>query len=105
MLLDIAALGLFVKNSKSPSMQNEFLTKHLLIWGMDLVSPLSGVNVCCLMVMTEYLTKWAEVYTIQAIIVFKCLNKFDGKVWGMASNHNSLVIAHPCNHLRCMYPI
>ena len=33
-------------------------------WGMDLVGPLSGANECFLMVLTEYLTKWAEVYPI-----------------------------------------
>ena len=47
-------------------------------WGMDLVGPLSGVNVCYLMVMTEYLTKWAELYTIpnkETMTVFRCLKK------------------------------
>ena len=51
-------------------------------WGMDLVGPLSGVNVCYLMVMTEYLTKWAEVYTIpnkEAMTVFRCLKKLIGR--------------------------
>ena len=33
-------------------------------WGMDLVGPLSGANECFLMVLTEYLTKWTEVYPI-----------------------------------------
>ena len=67
MLLNIGALALFVKK-KCPrrqqiSIQEEFLTMQAFAqWGMDLVGPLSGVNVCYLMVMTEYLTKWAEVY-------------------------------------------
>ena len=33
-------------------------------WGMDLVVPLSGVSVRSLMVLTEYLTKWVQVYPI-----------------------------------------
>ena len=51
-------------------------------WGMDLVGPLSGANECYLMVLTEYLTKWAEVYPIpnkQATTVFKCLIKVIGR--------------------------
>ena len=47
-------------------------------WRMDLVGPLSGANECFLMVLTEYLTKWAEVYPLpnkQATTVFKCLKK------------------------------
>ena len=51
-------------------------------WGMDLVGPLSGANECFLMVLTEYLTKWAEVYPIpnkQATTVFKCLKKVIGR--------------------------
>ena len=46
------------EDSKSPSSNQAFAQ-----WGMDLVGPLSGVNVVCyLMVMTEYLIKWTEVY-------------------------------------------
>ena len=47
-------------------------------WGMDLMGPLSGANECFLMVLTEYLTKWAEVYPMpnkQATAVFKCLKR------------------------------
>ena len=40
-------------------------------WGMDLVDPPSGVNKCLLLVLTEYLTKWAEVYLIPTTTVFK----------------------------------
>ena len=42
----------------------------------------SGANECFHMVLTEYLTKWAEVYPIpnkQATTVFKCLKKVIGK--------------------------
>ena len=51
-------------------------------WGMDLVGPLSGANKCFLMVLTEYLTKWAEVYPIpnkKTTTVFKCLKKLIGR--------------------------
>ena len=51
-------------------------------WGMDLVGPLSSANECFLMVLTEYQTKWAEVYpipNIQATTVFKCLKKVIGR--------------------------
>lgn len=46
------------------------------------MGPLSGANECFLMVLTEYLTKWAEVYPIpnkQATTVFKCLKKVIGR--------------------------
>ena len=50
-------------------------------WGMDLVGPLSGANKCFLMVLNEYLTKWAEVYPIpnKETTVFKCLKKLIGR--------------------------
>ena len=60
-------------------------------WGMDLVGRLSGANECFLMVLTEYQTKWAEVYPIpneQATTVFKCLKKVIGRsVWSSRDNH------------------
>ena len=46
------------------------------------MGPLSGANECFLMVVTEYLTKWAEMYSIpnkQATTVFKCLKKVIGR--------------------------
>ena len=46
------------------------------------MDPPSGVNKCFLLVLTEYLTKWAEVYPIpnkEAITVFKCLRKLIGR--------------------------
>ena len=49
---------------------------------MDLVGPLSGAVVCYLMVLTEYLTKWPEVYCIpnkEAITVSRCLKKLVGR--------------------------
>ena len=51
-------------------------------WGMDLVGPLAGAVVCYLMVLTEYLTKWPEVYCIpnkEAITVSRCLKKLVGR--------------------------
>ena len=55
-------------------------------WGMDLVGPRFGANGCFLMVLTKYLTKWAEVYPIpnkQATTVFKCLRE----VWSSRDNN------------------
>ena len=51
---------------------------------------LSGANECFLMVLTEYLTKWAEVYPIpnkQATTVFKMSQKGDREVWSSRDNH------------------
>ena len=58
--------------------------RALAQWGMDLhvVGPLSGAVVCYLMVLTEYLTKWPEVYCIpnkEAITVSRCLKKLVGR--------------------------
>ena len=60
-------------------------------WGMDLVSPLCGANECFLMILTEYLTKWAEVYPIankQATNSFVQMpQKGDREVWSSRDNY------------------
>ena len=74
------------RQNKMPKKTSELhpvgVPNHAFARGMDLVGPLSGANECFLMVLTEYLTKWAEVYPIpnkEATTVFKCLKKLIGR--------------------------